>query len=342
MMKLRHSLFPYIVIGVTLATAAPAQAQQSIAVTPESVQQFRADLNAVLGASSAVFSAIKFNKPLERVNAARAKLQNTTDQELEWTFAKGGVPDLTEAKAQVQQWVTDMPGILARQAQRKAQPVSTTTTTSRGGTISLTIDASYGIAIEGLPDKEELYPPCENVVHSSDFTFAMLNVASALRIIGIVADRLCTFTVLGQNNSIACTITDLATEAAQFAFDLADFCGGEEDSRTIEGTFNRVGTVHDKLVAGFNNTQTMALRFTIEQSLASSSPMAFLAIPNAYGGRLEEVRSIVVETMGNAQRAGVSVGTAQMDLDFADKLKSAGDYRGAYKRYKMAYQQACP
>lgn len=83
------------------------------------------------------------------------------------------------------------------------------------------------------------------------------------------------------------------------------------------------------------------LRHHIEANLASvGQPVAAFQLPEVFGGHLEVVRDIVVETIGNAQAAGLGTAAADARLAKAEQSFNRGDYRKAYHFYALAYRAA--
>ena len=82
------------------------------------------------------------------------------------------------------------------------------------------------------------------------------------------------------------------------------------------------------------------LRLKIEQSLAAGQNIGLFELPQAKGGYLELVRSIVVDTINKMLAAGLSVGTASKSLTTGDGFVATGQYKSAYGYYASAYQAA--
>lgn len=113
----------------------------------------------------------------------------------------------------------------------------------------------------------------------------------------------------------------------------------------------RSNTIDAGLQSIINRTSVLATqmrerlyRTSIEQSLANyqSNPLAILLLPASYGGRLELVRDVTSETITNAIRAGVPVGTARSLLDQGNAALKKREYKVAFSFYQRAYAQAQP
>jgi hypothetical protein len=95
--------------------------------------------------------------------------------------------------------------------------------------------------------------------------------------------------------------------------------------------------------ANKNELRDLMLRTQIEADLASAdaaTPVALYLTPNANGGYLDLVQSIVTETLANVSAAGGNVGSAQSFLNQANAQKAAGQFKNAYANYRRAYKQA--
>jgi len=84
----------------------------------------------------------------------------------------------------------------------------------------------------------------------------------------------------------------------------------------------------------------LTLRLKIEQALTTGQMVGLFELPQAKGGFLELVRSIVVDTINKELAAGLSVGTASKTLTTGDNFVTTGQYKSAYKYYASAYQAA--
>jgi hypothetical protein len=102
-------------------------------------------------------------------------------------------------------------------------------------------------------------------------------------------------------------------------------------------------TILNNANANKNELRDLILRTQIEADLASTDGSTFVAAyftPNANGGYLDLVMTIVTQTLANIQAAGGNIGNAQMFLNQANAAKAAGDFKGAYTLYRKAYKMA--
>jgi hypothetical protein len=100
---------------------------------------------------------------------------------------------------------------------------------------------------------------------------------------------------------------------------------------SVDSVLNQVGSVAS------NNA--LMVRIQIERELGSqSAPPAVFYLPEAYGGMLEKVRTIVSEAIDQARLAGFEVDAAVRRLTAGDEAFASGDYKRAYQRYSSAYR----
>jgi hypothetical protein len=95
--------------------------------------------------------------------------------------------------------------------------------------------------------------------------------------------------------------------------------------------------------ANKNELRDLMLRTQIEADLAAAdaaTPVALYLTPNANGGYLDLVQSIVTATLANVSAAGGNVGPAQSFLNQANAQKAAGQFKNAYANYRKAYKRA--
>jgi hypothetical protein len=95
--------------------------------------------------------------------------------------------------------------------------------------------------------------------------------------------------------------------------------------------------------ANKNELRDLILRTQIEADLAMADSAVVVALyetPNANGGYLDLVKTIVTETLANVQAAGGSIGNAQGFLNSANAANAAGNFKTAYALYRKAYKAA--
>lgn len=109
----------------------------------------------------------------------------------------------------------------------------------------------------------------------------------------------------------------------------------------VDGELASVRTQLDAQDAYLAETRRIMIRTSIENDLLSSTPpLATYFIPASDGGLLDDARTVVVETIASMRAAGMSVNNADAELLRGDIAYSASDYKGAYERYRSAYQEA--
>ena len=116
-------------------------------------------------------------------------------------------------------------------------------------------------------------------------------------------------------------------------------------SNSQTAIINNDNTNKNTIVANDNANTAMLrdllLRTQIEADLASTDGSTFVGLfitPTANGGYLELVRSIVVQTIANI--GGANAGQANAFLVKGDSYKAAGNYKEAYRNYRLAYKKA--
>ncbi len=202
-----------------LALAAPVFAQ-----SPETVHSFRSKYNLILDQYEVVLQRMGSAKGQKLVNDAKQSIQAVTDHQLTAVFAKSGVPDLSEAVKAVENLVS---------FSRKTKSAR-----ADGGPIPLSPE---------FPGAPPILADCNNIQHDPASTFAFLVAFQISRSVLAAAEFVCLQTVLGENGAVPCVPLAIAADIAQAVFELAHFCGGEEDSAKIEGSFDRLDHIHNDL-----------------------------------------------------------------------------------------------
>ena len=102
-----------------------------------------------------------------------------------------------------------------------------------------------------FPNAPPILSECNSIEHDSDFTFGALVANQVARAVLAAANYACleVIVVLGEggNGSLVCEVFAIAEAAAAIPFELADFCGGEEDSALLEGSYDRLDHIHTDL-----------------------------------------------------------------------------------------------
>ena len=204
--------------GPSRTVAGPVAAQSR-----ETVQSFREKDTAMLNQYDVVFQRLGSAKGQKRVNDARLRLQESSDTELAAVFQKAGVPDLSEAVAAVGRLASLSP----------AQP------------------ALAGLAIAPLsadfPGAPGIIDVCDNIVHTPEFTYGALVAYQIVRTILAVAQFACLQVIVGENAAAGCIALAIAADVAAIPLDQAEFCGGEEDSALLQGSYDRLDHIHTDL-----------------------------------------------------------------------------------------------
>ncbi len=95
-------------------------------------------------------------------------------------------------------------------------------------------------------------------------------------------------------------------------------------------------SLHDIIQAGNDHT----VRLEIERALEAGKPYGVLCLPQAYGGQLESVRAIVIETIHNVVASGETQDGASAKLAAGDAQFHSGHYKKAFRLYSEAYVAA--
>ena len=114
-------------------------------------------------------------------------------------------------------------------------------------------------------------------------------------------------------------------------------------STIITNDNTNTATIITNANANKNELRDLILRSQIEADLAmvdGAAVAALYEVPNAQGGYLDLVMTIVTETIANVQAAGAGVGNAPAILIDANAVKAAGDFKKAYELYRRAYKAA--
>jgi len=177
---------------------------------------------------------------------------------------------------------------------------------------------------------------------------------------------------------VAVGIADEVTNGLQFSYDVNNQCAGNQFSATVLSDFdtlsqsvtnvsNQVKGVSDgvtqllglvdvkvstrasqasldadaaAILASIKAARDEALRIQIEDNLAGpdGTDVGLFELPNALGGDLEIVRTIVVTTIGNFAKTGKSTTTANNFLAQADSYIAQGNYKAGFQNLKKAYK----
>jgi hypothetical protein len=148
-----------------------------------------------------------------------------------------------------------------------------------------------------------------------------------------------TTTIVNNDNANAATIVnnDNSNTATIVANDNAN-------TVTIVTNDNaNTATILTNANANKNELRDLILRTQIEADLAmvdGAAVAALYELPDAHGGYLDLVTTIVTESIANVQAAGGSIRNAQATLVDANAAKAAGQFKTAYALYRRAYKAA--
>ena len=254
-----------LVALVTASTSAAAQTsappgmspRQSFDVEAGPLYTFRSDFNKLMDLYESVFQKRGNERGLRLAGEARERMLAVTDEQLEKLFTRVRVPDFA-------------PALRAAEALEAQTPLAAP---EGGGTIS--VEGFSG----GFPGAPSILADCNNIEHGSSFTFGALVAFQVARTVLAAAEFACQETVVilgeGGNGSAACIPLAIATDVAAIPFELASFCGGEEDSAVLQGAYDRLGHIHTDLdaartaIINNNNSNKTEIVNTINANTAS-------------------------------------------------------------------------
>ena len=230
--RIRARLLCLFLLGVSFVLAKPAIAQQpraSAAPPPETVTSMRAKFNQILDTYEGLLRQMGSARGLQLIDSARQSMHAVADEQLAATFTNTGVPNLTDAVKTVENLgvlASRPPSKPATAAPRAAKPLSTS---------------------PPFPGAPPILGECNNIAHDSAFTFGALVAFQVLRTILAAAEFACGEVIAGFNGAAVCIPFAIAADLAEIPFELADFCGGEEDSALIQGSYDRLEHIHNDL-----------------------------------------------------------------------------------------------
>lgn len=101
---------------------------------------------------------------------------------------------------------------------------------------------------------------------------------------------------------------------------------------------SKLDAQHDFL-EGF---RTLTVRMAIEENLTGNGngKVSLFQLPGMFGGYLEVVRQIVLETIQGNRAAGQQVYNAQKEFDRGNDALQKGNYKTAFDQYRKAYAEA--
>ncbi|MCZ6469768.1 MAG: hypothetical protein O6649_00240, partial [Gammaproteobacteria bacterium] len=102
-------------------------------------------------------------------------------------------------------------------------------------------------------------------------------------------------------------------------------------SRASQDSINALGE-------GLADQNSFMLRIQIEQQLSNKhNVISTFYLPEAFGGLLELVREVVVDTLNQNEAAGISLNKAGDHFQDGEIALISGDYKRAYNKYQKAY-----
>jgi len=230
MNPLRTVLMP-AAVALACTVATPARAGQDggngAEARTDRLASFRPDFNRMLDQYDKVFQKLGNARGLRLTASARESLRAVSDDQLAKLFTKVRVPDLASA-------------VQAVEKLNAATPAAGSRTLS-------------GADTPGFPSAPPVFEPCHNIAHDSQFTFGALVAFQVLRTVLAAAEFACEETLVvageGGNAAGACIPLAIAQDASAIPYELASFCGGEEDSALAQGTYDRLEHIHNDIEA---------------------------------------------------------------------------------------------
>ena len=220
-----------LALVATSATAAQesavagARAGQS-ATSGGDAATFRADFDRVLDAYEGVFRKLGNARGLALLADARQAMRAAGDEQIARVYGRMRAPDLA----------------LAVQAAERLEAATPSRLSGGGGP---------GPSTPGFPNAPDILAACDDIEHDSAFTFGALVAFQVLRTVLAAAEFVCqeVIVILGEggNTSLVCVPFAIAQDVAAIPHELADFCGGEEDSALLQGSYDRLDHIHTDL-----------------------------------------------------------------------------------------------
>jgi hypothetical protein len=134
------------------------------------------------------------------------------------------------------------------------------------------------------------------------------------------------------------TLTNINTRASEVQSDLQTLQANVAILENTEVTVLNKATLE---ITNLTTLQQLQVRMEIEANLSRPPstvfPVALLQLPNAFGGYLETVKSIVTDVVAKQTAVGHGSPNAARDLAAADAAFAAGQYKTAYQDYSKAY-----
>jgi hypothetical protein len=338
----------------------------AVEATQQNVEQFRADLIAILNAQRGTL--IGFNLPgVDSVDKAIAKAQSFTTEDL---MKLNSVADLTDLKT-----------LIVQQSQIIATGVELRKKEIAVRQQKLAAAKAAGLYPGAFPEPEYTLSICPANPQPAEALFAAGLIFIAAELVKNLAALACEQTILGFNGALVCLVTEAIFGAANFAFFYVEFCDEDTTGAGIKAGYERAEYIKDQLdfsiqndnnnkamlstqltnaenhiVTNDNNNkatlsnqavnvQTLATRIAVELNLASDlttgAAVGVYQLPASQGGYLEIARQILIDTY-NAQLAaagaGVVIYNPSAELSLGATYTAQGKYREAYYQYRKGYR----
>jgi hypothetical protein len=187
---------------------------------------------------------------------------------------------------------------------------------------------------------------CETISSEAE-TEGRLSQACIATSLGLLAARSMRDLIVVCEPSLARTSPD--TSGARFerlSLELAGVQAGVQESvRSSKLELTQAMSMVAGHIADTSSVQTkeledLTLRLEIERALQQGSPYGWLYLPAANGGRLEDVRVIVSDTIQSVLHSGESANQASAKLAAGDEQLKAGHFKQAFRLYSEAYKAA--
>jgi hypothetical protein len=227
----------FVTLGLAMGLSIPAEPQERGLITREgtaSGERFRSDFLRLVDVLQEIAVLAGDTNRHQRLERARRLLAELPPEQLD-EFLRLGAPDLGPVlRANLKLRTLLAERVAAREAGPLVEPQTAT-----------------------LPGRPPIFADCNNIAHDSAFSFGALiavQVAdAALAAVGRVCDQVVVAAGFGSNTALVCLPLEIALVAAKVPFQLADFCGGEEDSSFLEGSYDRLEHVHGDLEGSVAN-----------------------------------------------------------------------------------------
>lgn len=193
----------------------------------------------------------------------------------------------------------------------------------------------------GFPDAEYYTDSlCTGVRFDTGNLKIAWNVFQAARTAMDAAEFVCQQDILGANTALVCVPLSIAVDVALQVIDNYNFCDDDVDSAEIQGSYLRIGHVHDDVVVIQGSLDDLTVN-AIEEDLARRRYyIAEFMLPAAFGGKLEIVRDIVADVITRMEAAGLFIDHAQDYLALGDTYYAEQAWKRAHLAYGMAYRKA--